>query len=388
MPGEVCNVDRRFLSRLFPGLRLVGAIRMAFDLRKLIIAALGLALLQLGWSILDRLFPASTAVTPDTYLAIEPAGLDLSGASLSWGGLRQFHNRLAEPFHDLLSPLLTLFDPRSDWAAMFHAISGMAWLLVIWGICGGAICRIAVVRAARMQQTGVGQALGFSFRNALPLILAPFIPLGYLAFCAFLLAGFGVLYRLPWIGSVLAGILLIIPLSLAMTMTLMAAALAAVWPLVHAAVAAGAEDALDALSRSFGYLNQRIGWFAALVVFAWLEGMIGIVLMDLLASGVLRLTQWGLGLTGPATELAAIFARAGGSVSPVSTAAHGFWLGVVSLVAHAWAFSFFWTAAALIYLWLRRDVDGTPWEELESTGVSPSASITAAAVSPARETAA
>ena len=71
------------------------------------------------------------------------------------------------------------------------------------------------------------QRLGFSFRNALPLILAPIIPLGYLAFCALLLAGFGVLYRLPWIGSVLAGILLIIPLSLAMTMTLMAAALAA-----------------------------------------------------------------------------------------------------------------------------------------------------------------
>ena len=120
-------------------------------------------------------------------------------------------------------------------------------------------------------------------------------------------------------------------------MALMAAALAVGWPLVHAAVAAGAEDALDALSRSFGYLNQRIGSFVALAGFAWLEGMIGIVLMDLLASGVLRLTEWGLGLTGPATELAAIFGRAGGPVSPVSTAAHAFWLGVVSLVAHAWA---------------------------------------------------
>ena len=69
MPGEVCNLDRRFLRRVFPGFRLVGAIRMAFDLRKLIIAALGLALLQLGWSMLDRLFPASAAVTPDSLTA-------------------------------------------------------------------------------------------------------------------------------------------------------------------------------------------------------------------------------------------------------------------------------------------------------------------------------
>jgi hypothetical protein len=269
---------------------------------------------------------------------------------------------------------------------MLHALLALSWLILIWGICGGAICRIAVVRAARMQQTGLGQALGFSLHNALKLIVAPFIPLGCLAFCAALLAGFGVLYRLPWIGNAVAGILLVIPLCLALIMTLMAAALAAGWPLVHAAIGAGAEDALDALSRSFGYLNQRIGSFVALAGFAWLQGMIGIVLMDVLASGVLRLTEWGLGLTGRATELAAIFDRAGGPNSPVSTATHGFWLGIVSLVAHAWAFSFFWTAASLIYLWLRHDVDGTPWEELESPGLSASASITAAAVNPAGKT--
>ena len=73
MSDESGYLDRRFLRRVFPGLRLVGAIRMAFDLRKLIIAALGLALLQLGWSILDRLFPGSAAVTPDT-AAVEAAG--------------------------------------------------------------------------------------------------------------------------------------------------------------------------------------------------------------------------------------------------------------------------------------------------------------------------
>jgi hypothetical protein len=173
---------------------------------------------------------------------------------------------------------------------------------------------------------------------------------------------------------------LFIPLSLALIMTLMAAALAAGWPLMHAAIAAGAEDALDALSRTFGYLNQRIGMFVALAGFTWLQGIVGIVLMEFLASGVLRLTEWGLGLTGRGTELAAIFDRAGGvPSSPVSTAAHAFWLGVVSLVAHAWAFSFFWSAAALIYLWMRHDVDGTPWEEVEPPGVPASVSMSVAA---------
>ena len=53
MPEEVSIPDRRSLTRFFPALRLVGAIRLAFDLRKLIIAAIGLALLQPGWSLLD-----------------------------------------------------------------------------------------------------------------------------------------------------------------------------------------------------------------------------------------------------------------------------------------------------------------------------------------------
>ena len=75
---------------------------------------------------------------------------------------------------------------------------------------------------------------------------------------------------------------------------------------------------------------------------------------------MVRLTEWGLGLTGPAAQVATIFGRAGEAQPAISTAAHSFWLGVVNLVVHGWAYSFFWTAAALIYLWLRHDVDGTP----------------------------
>ena len=44
----------------------------------------------------------------------------------------------------------------------------------------------------------------------------------------------------------------------------------------------------------------------------------------------------------------------------------------MNLVAHGWAYSFFWTAAALIYLWLRHEVDGTPWEDLDPPGVKKS----------------
>src|SRR5262249_35037573 len=113
------------------------------------------------------------------------------------------------------------------------------------------------------------------------------------------------------------------------------------------------------------------------VVFAWIEGLIGVILMELLGVGVLRLTEWGLGLTAPASEMAPVFDRAGGSYAPVSAAAHSFWLGVVSLVVEAWPYSFFWTAAALMFIWLRPEVAVTPWEVLEPPGVPASALITA-----------
>jgi hypothetical protein len=376
MTGEALNLERQTLRRLFPGLRLVGAIRMAFDLRKLVIAALGLALLQLGWSILDRLFPGSTAVTP----LRSTAGLtiDLDSHPLPWKseGLWQAHDRLSEPFRNLLSPLSALFDPRGGWLAILHALLAMSWLFLVWGICGGAICRIAVVRVARMQQTGIGAAISFARRKAVPLTLSPFILLGGLTFCSMILAGFGLLYWVPAVGSVLGGVLFAIPLGLGLIMTLLAVALAVGWPLLQAAVAAGAEDSLDALSRSFGYVNQRIGSLVALAGFAWLEGMIGIFLMNLLAAAVIRFTEWGLGLTGPSAQIATIFGRAGEGQSAVATAAHSFWLGVVNLLAHGWAYSFFWTAAALIYLWLRHDVDGTPWEDIDPPTVPPTGLIT------------
>ena len=63
------------------------------------------------------------------------------------------------------------------------------------------------------------------------------------------------------VGFAIAGVLLFIPLALGVLMTLLVAGLAAGWPLMVAALASGAETALDAWSRTFGYLNQRLGLF-------------------------------------------------------------------------------------------------------------------------------
>ena len=81
-------------------------------------------------------------------------------------------------------PLFALVDPGSGWATDAARPCELIWLFVVWGICGGAIARIAIVQVAALRQTSVIEALRFAATNAGPLIMAPLCPLFGVAFCA------------------------------------------------------------------------------------------------------------------------------------------------------------------------------------------------------------
>jgi hypothetical protein len=362
---EVSIPDRRALIRIFPALRFVGALRLAFDFRKLVIAAIGLALLQLGWSLLDRVGLVGRDASPDVFKSTWLTESAIGMESWSWDDALRLHRRTIEPLRLLATPLFRLLEPGRSWGEMLRSFVRLVWVIVVWGVCGGAIARIAMVQIAQMRQSGLVEGLRFAIKNAASLILAPLCPLLTLGFCAAFCALFGLLYRLPVVGPALAGIFLVVPLAAALVMALLVAGLAAGWPLLQAALAGGAEDALDALSRVFGYLIQRLGPFAAVLVLVWIEGMLGIALVELLAAGVIRLAHWSLGLGGPALVLDSLLSAPATPVGAVASVTHTFWLGAIDLVAHGWIYSFFWTAAAFLYLWLRHDVDGTPWTEID-----------------------
>jgi hypothetical protein len=379
---ELVNLDRRALRRLFPGLRLLGAVRLAFDLRKLAIAALSLGLLQLGWLIADRLLPASAALVTDLFGAAPAAAVEPGPEAWSWERIAGLHWRLSEPIRALTAPLSAFLEPGSSWRTMLRALVCLTWLIVVWSFFGGAIARIVIVQIANTRQTGIAEALRFSLRRASALVLAPCCPVLALVFCAAIVAAFGLLYWVPVVGPALSGALFLLPLVAGLVMALLAAGLVVGWPLMQAAVAAGADDALDAWSRTFNYLNQRIAPFAAVLVLIWLQGLLGLFLVEVIAGGVIRLAHWSLGLTAPAPQMAALFGGGNASVGAAATVMHAFWLGVVRLVARGWIYSFYWTAASLLYLWLRHDVDGTPWEEIEPPGAASSAATNSIATAP------
>jgi hypothetical protein len=370
---DVPSRDARSAYRLVPGLRLIAALRLAFNPWKLVLAALGLLLLQLGWSVLDLALPASAAVTPEAFDLAQPAAARADRDSWPRDGVAALTFRLVQPVRFLTTPLAALLDPASGWGTMGHALLGLIWLMIVWGICGGAIARIAVVQFAATRQCGIVESLRFALPSAGPLIGAPLCPLLAMAVCALTGVAFGLLYRLPGVGPALAGAGLVIPLVVGLVMTLLVAGVVAGWPLLHAAMAAGADDALDALSRTFSYLNQRLGLFFVGLAWAWLGGIVGLFVVDLLVDGVIDLTRWSLSLSAPGTLTAELFSEGGARAGPIAAATHRFWLRAVRLLASGWIFSYFWTAAAGLYLWLRHEVDGTPWTEVDLPAVIPGA---------------
>jgi hypothetical protein len=395
MAGEPNPYAPITAGRLFPWLRLLPAVAAAADPKRLVLAALGLVLLHLGWEGLDRLFPSSGAITPPVPNA--PVVVDMRGwrefrrafsitprilqppapafpedrASVA-ADVRSAPWRLSEPVRYLVGPFLGTFSARSNGWTFLHALSTALWGVVVWSLLGGAIARVAVVQAARAERVGLPEALRFAVRKAVPLLAAPLSPMMGVAFFAALCALFGLLYRIPApVGPTIAGALAFLPLLAGLTMALILLGLAAGWPLMPATVAAEAEDGFDALSRTYAYVHQRPGPYAAYALLAWGLGIVGLVMVDLFARVVVGLAEWGLSFAAPGSLLAALFGSAppsaGASPDPTAAALHTFWLSAVGLLAHAWIYSYFWTSAATIYLLLRRDVDGTAWHDIALT---------------------
>jgi hypothetical protein len=223
---------------------------------------------------------------------------------------------------------------------------------LVWGIVGGAIARIAVVQAAGDHRVGLVSALRFALRKAISLVGAPLTPLFGVALFATCCAIFGLVARIPWgVGPTFAAILGFVPLLLGLIMALILLGLALGWPLMVATVAAEGEDAPDALSRAYSYVNQRLARYAAHTLASYVIGWIGLGLVVAFANVVLTLADWGVALGA-------------GSTWPPEGSGRAFWQGAVGLLIHSWAYSYFWTVASVIYLILRRDVDGTNWHDV------------------------
>ncbi|WP_435009960.1 hypothetical protein P12x_001179 [Tundrisphaera lichenicola] len=344
MADNLGSVARPFLE-VRPILRSIG---IASDPRKLILAVLGLLAMIGGWAALDRVIeptrkPGLTQVQPgSTIRSVDYPTVE---------SLRDAARLMVEPPRSVIGPFASLFERRSGPARWFRSALMALWSITVWGIFGGAIARVAVVQASVGHRVGIGSALRFALRKSGSLIGAPLTPWLAISIFSAILAAFGLIHRIPGgVGRTIAEVLGFFPLVLGLLMAFILLGLAAGWPLMHLTVAAEGEDAADALSRSYSYVNQRFIRYASHLALAWGVGTVGLIGVIWFARAVLMLSDWGVALGAPATD-------------PASSLG-SFWVVLVGWLVHGWIYSYFWSATAIIYLILRRDVDGTDWHDV------------------------
>ncbi len=353
------NDDRIARERRFPWLTLIARMRFrsTLDPRKVALAAVGLLVIQMGWSGLDWLFG-----TPARAWTVLDPGEQGPNRALGWDFASINHMFLA-PLG--LGPALAWgsFSGGMGWRGVVRGVLAIPWFYGIGGLVGGAICRMIMVEIGRGGRVGLREAMGLSWRSRASVGLAPLGLVLLLMVCAGLLALYGLIYRIPVIGPAIGGLGLVVPLALGFLMTLIGIVLFLGWPLMLAAVASGADDALDVTSRVISYLQQKLATMVIPLAYAYVMGILGLALIRLIETSTIRIVLWSLSFGGPGHGMSLFSGDP--TAGDVSALAHMGWLAAVRLVVSGWVWCYYATTACYLYLWLRQEVDGAPWDELD-----------------------
>jgi hypothetical protein len=348
---------------------------------------------------------------------------------------------LLEPLVKILTPIVYLFHRDADWYVRIYLVLVLLFALAVWGFFGGAITRLAAVQIARNEKIPLREALVFAKDHFISFFAAPAFPLLLLAILVIALWLFGWFEGLiPIFGDiVLAGLLWPLVLIVGLIMAVVLVGLIG-WPLMNPTISVEGSDSFDALSRSYSYVYQAIWHYLWYSVLALLYGMALVFFVGLMASLVIFLGKWAVGTTpgiGGADfktdrEPSYLFIWAPTSfgwrdlmihnsrfavpkreLTPSGlTVVHyeftkdytdsmrwynyagaalvSVWIYLFFLLVVGFGYSYFWTAATIIYFLMRRQVDDTDMDEVhleEEESLDPfarPASPAAAAAAPAK----
>ena len=369
-------------SEVFPWLNILRIFRIAISARVLVLGAVAILLTMTAWWGIGTIFgtdsPATCWLAPVTecpwksatggvpdrpmlpYLNTQPAGS--AGSNLD----PLADNPIVGPWLLLTLPAIEglAFTDLSPRAAVCLFLCGLV-AVAIWALFGAAICRIAAVQLAAEEQVGLGAALRYACRKWLSYCAAPLFPIGTV-----LLATIPVLV-LGWImqtdiGLLIGGLFWPLALVAGLLMTVLLLGTLFGWPLMWATISTEGTDSFDALSRTYAYVFQRPLHYLFYAFVAGLIGWLGWLLVQNFAAGVIWMSYWAAGWGSGSAQIDVILSNGEGlsGVGWVGALLIRFWSECVKLLATGYVFGYFWSAAAAIYLLLRRDVDSTEMDEV------------------------
>jgi hypothetical protein len=397
---------------LFPWLLLLRSVRIALMARVLVLAALGLVATWLGWWVLSEAFASSNdpvirAWNQNTSLRLwaNEARVPLANAWVNTSALsagevfdsaREWLVRAPILIWTYFTrPFIAMFDSKlTPIGFLFLLLCGI-WELLMWGLFGGAITRIAALKFTRDEAPGLVAALRHAFAKWPSYSLPPLVALGGASLFAIQLVILGFIMRLDMLALVAALLWpFVILLGLMMAVLLIGAVVG--WPLMWATVSVEGTDAFDALSRSYAYTYHRPWRLLWYVLFAMFLAVASMFVVKLFASSAIALGNWSidwgldnetmrtvvapgaeavkvappLDLTAPDAPVNIEIASDAAAAEPMgrlqswARSIIRFWKSVVALLVAGYQAGFLWVAAVGIYLLLRRDIDGVQTGEV------------------------
>jgi hypothetical protein len=360
-------------TAIFPWLMIMRVFRLSISAPLLLLATAGVLLTPLGWRVAGQLVSiderqlaefapavASGLAWPEGHLleqVHQPAARGMPG---SWA---EFVAPMAEPIRQAVWPFHQLFQRDTTARQFIYCLVGGLWMLLVWSLIGGAITRVAVVRLGREEREGLHEAVRFAAGRFLSYFGAPLFSLSGVALVAIFGALVGLTLRFD-AGVVLGGLVWMLVLLGGLLATILLLGLLFGWPLMWAAISAEEMgDVFEAAQRGYSYTFGRPLHYLFYAVVALLLGAAGLLLVEYFAMAVIELSYWSVSWGAGEARLRQISTSPSGWTILGNTVIQTL-NALVLTVASAYRYSYFWCAAAAIYLLLRRDVDRTDLDDI------------------------
>ncbi len=271
-----------------------------------------------------------------------------------------------------------------------YLLTIIIFLLICIGtlaVTGGAICRHTAARLAG-EDPSMFASVRFAVRRFWFFIRAPLLPVGLILVLGMVMIAISLIGAVPWIGPILLGVMFIVLLLGGFMIMLVVLGLAGGLHLIYPCLAVEASDGFDSISRSFSYIFNS-PWRAALyTTIALIYGVLTWFFLLLALYIILAVTHWcaniGMGFFGlehgaysGVSVLNTIwrtpqFERL---IGPINWWAMGwaeliaavfiyFWLFLLVTLLGAYVVGYYFSSSTIIYMLLRRHVDGQPLTDI------------------------
>lgn len=353
-------------SEVLPWLMIGRALRLATSAPILLVATIAVLLLPWGWHAAAHLVgePAEQSPhwvsVPDGVRTVSPS-IDASHASAppSWklpGSWSEFLAPMSRVVSGGVPPVWQLFRLDASWNEWAYFAIGTFWNVLVWAFFGAIIVRTSVMQFGRGERVGLVEAAQFAVKRYAAFVGAPLFPLVGVAVLVLCSLPVGWLLRFD-VGVLIASLVWIFVLLGSLLAAVVFVGLICGWPLMWAALSAEEMgDVFEATQRSYSYTFGRPVHYAFYALLALLVGSVAFVLVQWMAELVVYLSFWTVSWGSGAESLLAL--------SESKSTAHTVGLSIITAlsqlvlqIASAFRYAFFWSAAGVIYLLLRRDSD-------------------------------